>query len=168
MTVTSSRPPTVLAGASPPSERRSARLLDRSLHVAEDLIYAVVALVLVAGAVVALVDAVHSLATEATDEPQTAVRHALDGLLIVFILVELLSAVRETVAEGRLLAEPFLLVGIIAAIKEIVVVTAFPEPGISVEDRMLEVGVLGAVVLALALATLVVRRKEREPEERTT
>ena len=47
----------------------------------------------------------------------------LDTLLLVFIVVELLSAVRTTLAERQLLAEPFLIVGIIASIKEIVVLS---------------------------------------------
>jgi len=41
----------------------------------------------------------------------------------VFIIVELLSAVRVTVLKRELVAEPFLLVGIIASIKEIVVLS---------------------------------------------
>ena len=53
---------------------------------------------------------------------------ALDGLLLVFILVELFGAVRTTVAERTLVAEPFLVVGIIAPIKEIVVVVAEGRP----------------------------------------
>ena len=47
----------------------------------------------------------------------------LDTLLLVFIVVELLSAVRSTMSERVLIAEPFLIVGIIASIKEIVVLS---------------------------------------------
>jgi hypothetical protein len=34
-----------------------------------------------------------------------------------------------------------------------------------VGDAVLKIGVLGAIVLALAVATLVLRRREREPKE---
>ena len=47
----------------------------------------------------------------------------LDTLLLVFIVVELLFAVRITIARRELIAEPFLLVGIIASIKVIVVLS---------------------------------------------
>ncbi len=50
-------------------------------------------------------------------------RLSADGLLLVFILLELLAGVRETMRQKKLIAEPFLIVGIITSIKEIVVLT---------------------------------------------
>lgn len=142
------------------------RLTKHGLRIAEDGLYALVSLVLVAGAAIVLADSVHSLATETAHDVGAAIEHTLDSLLIVFILVELLSAVRTTIEERRLVAEPFLLVGIIASIKEIVVIGAFAERGSDkVSESMLQVGVLGAVVVGLSVATLLVRRKEREPSE---
>ena len=141
------------------------RVTNNGLRWAEDLIYALVALTLFGCALVVLGDTVHDLATEAADGLSEAMKATLDSLLIVFILVELLSAVRTTLTERKLVAEPFLLVGMIASIKEIVVVAAFAEEGQDVEQSMLEVGVLGGVVVGLALATFFLRRKEREPEE---
>lgn len=142
------------------------RATNTGLRLAEDVLYALVSVVLVAGAAVVLVDAVHSLFTETADDVRKAIEHTLDSLLIVFIMVELLSAVRATIQERRLVAEPFLLVGIIASIKEIVVIGAFAKEGSEkVGDSMLQIGVLGAVVVGLSIATLLVRRKEREPTE---
>lgn len=142
------------------------RVTNQGLRIAEDGLYALVSLVLVAGAAIVLADSVHSLATETADDARKAIEHTLDSLLIVFILVELLSAVRTTIEERHLVAEPFLLVGIIASIKEIVVIGAFAEQGSEkVSESMLQIGVLGAVVVGLSVATLLVRRKEREPSE---
>lgn len=141
------------------------RATNRGLRMAEDAIYALVAFTLVGAAVVMLGDAVWGLVTDAGHGLEKAMKEALDSLLVVFILVELLSGVRTTIAERRLVAEPFLLVGIIASIKEIVVVAAFAEPGHEVGEAMLEVGVLGAIVVGLSLATFLLRRKEREPQE---
>jgi uncharacterized membrane protein (DUF373 family) len=129
------------------------------------VLYLAVALLLVGGAAVVLVDATHGLVTEIEDGTLRAVEHALDSLLIVFILIELLGAVRSTVRERRLVAEPFLLVGVIASIKEIVVLSAFTPEDADIEDTVLQVGVLGGVVLGLSLALLLLRRKEREPTE---
>lgn len=142
------------------------RMTNDGLRWAEDLIYALVAITLIGSAFVVLADTVRDLLLDASDKGITkAMQAALNSLLIVFILVELLSAVRTTLTERKLIAEPFLLVGIIASIKEIVLVAAFAEEKKDVEQAMLEIGVLGAVVVGLALATLVLRRKEREPEE---
>jgi uncharacterized membrane protein (DUF373 family) len=143
----------------------ASRIADEGLRLAEDVVYGLVALTLFASALVVLGDTVWGLVTELGDGVTDAMKSTLDSLLIVFILVELLSAVRTTLIERRLLAEPFLLVGIIASIKEVVVVAAFAEEGRDVGESMMEVGVLGAVVVGLALATFVLRRKEREPEE---
>jgi hypothetical protein len=75
--------------------------------------------------------------------------------------------VRATVSERQLVAEPFLVVGMIASIKEIVVASlkAGSLEGEALEETMLEIGVLGGVVLLLALSSFLVRRKEREPPE---
>ena len=47
----------------------------------------------------------------------------LDGLLLIFIFVELLYAVRSCLRSREIVAEPFLIVGILACIKEIVVLS---------------------------------------------
>ena len=134
---------------------------------AEGLLYAVVGLVLVGSAVVALGAIAYDLVTQIDDGALDAVAVALDGLLLVFILIELLGAVRATVAERQLLAEPFLIVGIIASIKAIVVTSLETRDlhGEAFDDAMLEIGILGGVVLLLAIASFLVRRKEREPQE---
>ncbi len=138
---------------------------NRGMRVAEDAVYAVTALILVAGALAVLFDAGYSFATGATDNLRKSIESALEALLIVFILVELLGAVRETISERKLVAEPFLLVGVIAAIKEIVVVSSFEGKKDDIQGAMLEIGVLGAVIVALSVAMWLLRRKEREPDE---
>jgi uncharacterized membrane protein (DUF373 family) len=152
---------------SPTSQEEPAtvRLINRAMHVAEDVLYALVALVLVVLALVVLIDAGFTLAQESSDDVTSAVETTLSSLLIVFILVELLGAVRATIKERKLIAEPFLLVGVIASIKEIIVVGGIAGKDMTVEDAMLKIGVLGAVILALSLAAFLLRRKEREPDE---
>ena len=152
-------------GDEPANEPPLARATGRGLRYAEDVVYALVAVTLFGCALVVLGDTVYDLVSHTGDGVTKAMQTALDSLLIVFILVELLAAVRETLVERKLVAEPFLLVGIIASIKEIVVVSAFAEKGRDVDESMLEAGVLGAVVVGLSIATLLLRRKEREPEE---
>jgi uncharacterized membrane protein (DUF373 family) len=142
-----------------------ARTTTRGLHIAEDIIYALTALLLTAGAFVVLVQAVYQFATEVPDGVIHSVELTLNSLLIVFILVELLSAVRSAISEHKLIAEPFLLVGMLAAIKELVVESTFRISSQKASDVAVKMGVLTGVVVALAVATLIMRRREREPEE---
>jgi hypothetical protein len=66
-------------------------------------------------------------------------------------------------------AEPFLLVGIIASIKEIVVLSVeaagVTAGGAEFRDRMVEIAVLGVLVVLLGVTSWLLRRKEREPDE---
>ena len=148
---------------------RGSAAADRALSLAEGVVYLVVAVVLLAAAALLVGSAAYRMATHLGDGVESATREALDTLLLVFVFVELLGAVRATVRQRRLVAEPFLLAGIIAAIKEIVVVAGAEEVrtagGEEFRNAMVEVGVLGGIVLVLAAATLILRRKEREPEE---
>ncbi len=144
--------------------------IDRALTFAENVLYTVSALLLLAGAVAVLGEIGYNLVHELDEGVATAVTHSLDGLLLVFILLELLAAVRATMVEHRLVAEPFLVAGIIASIKEIIVLSLeaadfVGKEGDGFRHAMTGIGVLGGIVLLLAVATFLVRRKEREPEE---
>ena len=69
----------------------------------------------------------------------------------------------------EVVAEPFLIVGIIASIKEIIVLSVEAADLLGEDDQfihaIIEVGVLGALVLVLAVAAILLRAKEREPAE---
>ena len=154
------------------TDEKSEGLTNRALRLVEDLVYALICLVLTGAALALLIKAGYDLATGigAEEGLKVTTSEILDTLLLVFILVELLSAVRTTLVERQLLAEPFLLVGMIATIKEIVIgsLEAKELAGSDREafvDVMTEIGVLGGVLLVLAVASYLLRRKEREPEE---
>jgi hypothetical protein len=74
--------------------------------------------------------------------------------------------------EQRLIAEPFFLVGIIASIKEIVLLIGTEDLSDKSNDvfrrGMIEVGALAGIVLVLTLCTFVMRRSRREPAETTS
>src|SRR3712207_3417664 len=145
------------------------RVGTRALEVAENVVYAGIVVFLLASAALLLAVAGRSTWTALRDFDQTGVLALLDVLLLLFIVVELLFAVRTTIEKRELVAEPFLLVGILASIKEIVVLSVEAAKsigkGAEFQDRMVEIGVLGVLVLLLAVAALLLRRKEREPDE---
>jgi uncharacterized membrane protein (DUF373 family) len=140
---------------------------DGGLRIAEKGFYLLAGAVLIAVGAVLLVQAVATFVADLDEDVVVAATTLLGTLLLAFVFVELLGAVRATVREGRLVAEPFLLVGIIAAIKELVIVAGSPkeEQFDAFRDAMIEIGVLAVVILLLAIAVLLVRRREREPAE---
>ena len=141
----------------------------KGMRMAENAVYVAAGTLLFAGAIAIVIALGYHLVRDIDKGTEDAITSTLDGLLLVFILLELLAAVRATMIERKLVAEPFLVVGIIASIKEIVILalTAKEElgNGEKFDDAMTEIGVLGGVILLLALASYLVRRKEREPEE---
>ena len=150
-------------------DHRRRRSADAVLVAAEDVIYVGIAALLVAASGVLLVLAAKELLDVFDGLGAEPVVEVLDTLLLLFIFVELLSAVRETVAKRALVAEPFLLVGIIASIKEIVVLSVKAAEdigrGATFRDQLWEIGVLGVVVLLLGATAWMLRIKEREPQE---
>ena len=168
---------TDLRTAAPPDAGHSGRLgtasdrADALLSWGEVALYFAVAVILVIGAALLVGDAVTTFVDLLGDGAPVlaAATELLSILLLVFVFVELLGAVRKTLKERRLLAEPFLLVGIIASIKEIVVVAGAERPKDSgfadFRDGMIEIGVLSGVVLVLAIAALLLRMREEKPAE---
>ena len=151
---------------SPPGFSRAGT---RTLEVAENLIYGAIAVFLVGSAFVLLGVAAKTSFGLFSDFSQKPVLEVLDILLLVFIVVELLFAVRTTVEKRELVAEPFLLVGIIASIKEIVILSVEAASalgkGDEFDDRIVEIGLLGVLVVLLGVTSFLLRRKEREPDE---
>ena len=140
----------------------------RALEIAENVVYAGIALLLVVAALALLVLAGRTAWSLTGDLSEQPMLDLLDVLLLVFIVVELLFAVRTTVEQRELVAEPFLVIVVLASIKEIVVLSVeaagvVGEPGF--DDRIVEIGVLGVLVVLLGLTSLLLRRKEREPDE---
>ncbi len=94
----------------------------------------------------------------------------LDQVLLIFIFVELLATIRIVSREREIVAEPFLLVGLIAVVRRILSVTAEAGQYIGTEEfehLVIEIGALAVLVVALTAALYVTRRtrrRERSPE----
>jgi uncharacterized membrane protein (DUF373 family) len=143
--------------------------LDRAAGWIETALYVVIGAVLVFAATLLVGESAYNLVTDLDDDIVPAAREALDALLLTFIFVELFAAVRVTIRQQQLVAEPFFLVGIIASIKEIVLLVGAEdlatEEWEDFRNGLIEVGVLAGVVLVLTVCTLLARRRLREPTE---
>ncbi len=85
----------------------------------------------------------------------------LDRVLLIFIFVELLDTIGIFVRDNEITAEPFLLIGLIAVVRRILLVTAEAEQTIGTEEfpnLILELGVLTALVISLSFALYFTRR----------
>jgi uncharacterized membrane protein (DUF373 family) len=142
------------------------RLADRVLSVVEDAVYWGIAVVLALGSVALLVAQFNTLLRLRDTSISTLMLEILDGLLLLFIFVELLYAVRACLRSHEIVAEPFLIVGILAGIKEIVVLSVeaatLLEKGPEFSRAVVEIGVLGGVVLVLALSAFVLRVRRHD------
>ncbi|MCW2556417.1 MAG: hypothetical protein JWP55_381 [Mycobacterium sp.] len=145
------------------SEEDRQRLADRVLSRLEDAIYWSIAVVLVGGSIALLVAQFNTMLRLRNTAASTLMLEVLDGLLLIFIFVELLYAVRACLRSHEIVAEPFLIVGILAGIKEIVVLSVeaatLLQKGPEFSRAVVEIGVLGAVVLVLALSAFVLRAR---------
>jgi uncharacterized membrane protein (DUF373 family) len=93
----------------------------------------------------------------------------LDRVLLAFIFVELLDTIRVTVTErGIFIAEPFLLVALIAVVRRILLLTAGLEQAESMEafqSMLVELGVMTGLVIVLTLALYFARRMRLSEKE---
>jgi uncharacterized membrane protein (DUF373 family) len=142
------------------------RFADRALGMLEDAVYWAIALVLVVCSVALLIAQFNTMLRLRNTPASTVMIEILDGLLLIFIFVELLYAVRSCLRSREIVAEPFLIVGILAGIKEIVVLSVeaatLLDKGPDFSRAVVEIGVLGGVVLVLALAAFVLRERRRD------
>jgi uncharacterized membrane protein (DUF373 family) len=145
-----------------------AKLL-RILDAVEHIIYYFVALALIVPVGMLFVSAAMSVLQVSEVGILQTVLSVLDRVLLVFILVELLDTIRIISRErGLIIAEPFLLVGLIAVVRRILLVTAQIEQAISPEEfqnLLAELGVMAGLVVVLTAALFFVRRTSRSEQE---
>jgi uncharacterized membrane protein (DUF373 family) len=157
----------VRVAASPNQRGFEARFTSRSRTAfagIEEALYIVIALVLVGAAVYIIAGTVSGLIS-ATRRHQSAVNTGillLDRILLMLIVAELLHTLRFVVLRGTIIVEPFLFVGLIAVVRRVLIVTAELEnnapAGRALTNQLLQLGLLGFLALALAVAIFLVRR----------
>lgn len=140
------------------------------LSFAEISIYSFLAVLLVVTALASLVGAGKMLASGFSQGSFTGeTLRVLDQLLIVLMLVEILHTVRISIHSHVLVTEPFLVVGLIASIRRMLVITleastltkgtGWDREGASVfRAEMMELGLLGILILILVFSITLLRR----------
>jgi Phosphate-starvation-inducible E family len=143
----------------------------------EAAIYTVLACAIALTAMVALAGAGRTLwdGLPTWDSSETILR-VIDRLLVVLMLIEILHTVRISIHSHVLVAEPFLIVGLIATIRRILVIT-LETPNLTrpatlanggeafFRASVVELGLLGLLVLVLVAAIYLLRRSPPALEE---
>ena len=137
---------------------------ERWLTAAEDVLYVGIALLLLLAAVALLLTAAIEFSVEIGRETigeQTL--HMLNELLLVLMIVELFHTVRVSLREHTLVPEPFLIVGLIAGVRRVLIITAEAwhlgetDPS-QFERAMVELGLLTVMTLAIVVSIILLRR----------
>jgi Phosphate-starvation-inducible E family len=146
------------------------------LGKAEVLIYSVLAVLLFLTALVAIGNAGEMLwegLGHRTIPTETLL--VLDQLLVVLMLVEILHTVRISIHSHVLVTEPFLIVGLIASIRRMLVITleaatltkggTWSTEGVSIfRANITELGLLGLLILIFVFSITLLRRHAPQPE----
>jgi uncharacterized membrane protein (DUF373 family) len=155
-------------------DRALRRYTEKIFGQVEDVLYVLIALCLAIAGFVYFGYSVYEFASHLGEgDMTTLVLDLLDGLLLVFIITEIIHTIRAVIDEKVLVSEPFLVVGVVAGIRRLVVVSAqakdlvgTPEFG----DAILEIGVLTGTIVLLGATIFMLRhtdhsepRPEHEP-----
>lgn len=134
------------------------------LTYAEDGIYLLTAALLAATALILLVTTGRSLVRSLRSGPVLLeALKALDSLLLVLMIVELLHTIRLFIVEHALVPEPFLIVALIAGVRRMLILTTEASQYIQNKPEqfrmaMLEMGLLVISFLVIAGSIFVLRQ----------
>lgn len=153
-------------------------LATRAFHRLETIAYIVLGLMLAVAILIAIGTAGQALFGAVAEFGR--VEHlivAIDRLLFVLMIVEILHTVRESFRSGSLVAEPFLVVGLIASIRRILSITLqsshvteggkwTPEHQAYLQSTMIELVILGGLILVMVASICFLkysRRRDQQP-----
>lgn len=137
----------------------------RSFTHVEDVVYVGLGVLLAAGALVLLGDGALTFVRGLGDGTMAAtVLALLDRILLIVMIVEILYTVQVSFREHALVPEPFIIVGLIAVIRRVLVLTAefsdlMTQGDDAFRNAMFELSILTVMVLVLVLSLALLRRR---------
>ena len=145
------------------SEPGAREWVSRQFTRVEDIVYVGLGILLaVSAAVLLVVSAISFTKNLMGGSFPAGTVNLLDQLLLILMIVELLYTVQVSYREHTLIPEPFLIVGLIAATRRILVLTAEfadvadkPEPVF--RNAMIELGLLTVLVLVMVVSLALLR-----------
>ena len=150
---------------------RTRLLITRGFRLLEDVIFVGLGVLLSGCALYLLIAAgaqfFRNVAALSLDP--AAVVSLIEQLLLILLVVEILYTVQVSFREHTVVPEPFLLIGLIAAVRRVLVITAeLAEPKKQVRETfeflMIELGVLTLLILAMVASVMMLRRRPTPTE----
>jgi hypothetical protein len=138
---------------------------------AEELIYIIAGYILVLATLVLLLVSSYEVVIYSLDQDYfKAMVHLLDRILLVLMLAEIIYTIGRVARTKQLEATPFLIVGIIAAVRRILIITAESGTHIDITDKLFqgalaELGLLAFMVLILSISLLLVAKRNHIANE---
>lgn len=142
----------------------------RAFGIVEDVVYVGLGIMLAGCAIALLVDGVISFIHQiGSGSVFSYTVNLLDRILLVLLVVELLYTVQVSFREHAVVPEPFLLVGLIAAIRRVLLLTAEfsqvrPLSESSFQHFVIELAVLTFLIVSLAFSLLLLKKRGVVPE----
>jgi uncharacterized membrane protein (DUF373 family) len=137
----------------------------RVLALAENVMFMAIAVALVTIAVIVFVRGVRELVAAPPGEPfAVTVTRAVNSVLFIVVVLELVRTIVARLEGGGFQLQPFLVIGIISATRDILTVGAelsLVGRRLPLAPAMVELGVNAGVVVALSVALVLVRRFAR-------
>lgn len=169
--------PTPPTPTQPPAEPlvddRTRSVITRVFRLLEDVIFVGLGVLLAGTALYLLVAATVDFAKHlfALSLTGGAVVTLIEELLLVLLVVEILYTVQVSFREHTLAPQPFLLIGLIAAVRRVLVITAeLAETRNKSEEvfrfLMIELGVLTVLIVALVASVMMLRQRAAEGKAR--
>jgi uncharacterized membrane protein (DUF373 family) len=137
----------------------------RSFTHVEDILCVALGVLLAAGALVLLADATLTFVTNlVAGTLPSRIIGLLDRVLLVLMFAEIMYTVQVSFREHALVPEPFLIVGLIAATRRILVLVAelnkfLEQPNGGFRNAMTELGFLTVLTVALVASLVMLRRR---------
>ena len=143
----------------------------------EQYAYIAVGILLVVAAVIAVAGAVTLVWHGMLDfTGTTAVFEVVDRLLFVLMLIEIMHTVSASIRTGGLTVEPFLVVGLIASIRRVLVITLETSEAMrghawsdtvsaQFHASMIELTVLGGLILVMVVSIYMLHRIPKESKQ---
>lgn len=134
--------------------------MDKLFHSVEKGLYVFIAVILAASSLFLTLEEIKAFINFFTvTDPIMWIVDIISKCLLLLMIVEILYTVRISFKNQTLIAEPFLIVAMIAAVRRILLIsveTAYMPDEFKV--HMIEIGVLGVLILIFVIAIILLRR----------
>ena len=137
----------------------------RAFTLVEDIVYLGLGLLLAGSSIVLLVGGLITFGQQLIGGSLALnIVPLLDRILLILLVVELLYTVQVSFREHTVIPQPFILVGLIAAIRRVLVLTAelaqvYEQTDVVFQRFVIELVVLTVLIIALVISLVLLRKR---------